>query len=88
MRKWLSIVGIGEDGLAGVSAVARTLIAQAEVLVGGDVTRQQVAEAAEAALTELRVDAHRQHKRDQRRQEQDNGPPPSHEASLPFEAEK
>jgi precorrin-6Y C5,15-methyltransferase (decarboxylating) len=36
MHKWLSIVGIGEDGLAGVSAVARSLIAQAEVLVGGD----------------------------------------------------
>jgi precorrin-6Y C5,15-methyltransferase (decarboxylating) len=36
MRKWLSIVGIGEDGLAGVSAVARALITQAEVLVGGD----------------------------------------------------
>jgi precorrin-6Y C5,15-methyltransferase (decarboxylating) len=36
MRKWLSIVGIGEDGLAGVSAVAGALIAQAEVLVGGD----------------------------------------------------
>jgi precorrin-6Y C5,15-methyltransferase (decarboxylating) len=36
MRKWLSIVGIGEDGLAGVSPVARSLIAQAEVLVGGE----------------------------------------------------
>ena len=36
MRKWLSIVGIGEDGLAGVSPVARALIAQAKVLVGGD----------------------------------------------------
>ena len=36
MHKWLSIVGIGEDGLAGISAVARSLIAQAEVLVGGD----------------------------------------------------
>ena len=35
MRKWLSIVGIGEDGLAGVSPVARALIEQAEVLVGG-----------------------------------------------------
>ncbi|HEY7495358.1 MAG TPA: precorrin-6y C5,15-methyltransferase (decarboxylating) subunit CbiE [Candidatus Tectomicrobia bacterium] len=35
MRKWLSIVGIGEDGLAGVSPVARSLIAHAEVLVGG-----------------------------------------------------
>ena len=35
MQKWLSIVGIGEDGLAGVSPVARTLIDHAEVLVGG-----------------------------------------------------
>jgi precorrin-6Y C5,15-methyltransferase (decarboxylating) len=36
MRKWLSIVGIGEDGLAGVSPVAHSLITHAEVLVGGD----------------------------------------------------
>jgi precorrin-6Y C5,15-methyltransferase (decarboxylating) len=36
MQKWLSIIGIGEDGLAGVSPVARSLVAQAEVLVGGD----------------------------------------------------
>ncbi|MGE3540501.1 MAG: precorrin-6y C5,15-methyltransferase (decarboxylating) subunit CbiE [Candidatus Tectimicrobiota bacterium] len=35
MSKWLAIVGIGEDGYAGLSAAARTLIAQAEVLVGG-----------------------------------------------------
>lgn len=35
MHKWLSIVGIGEDGLAGLSPVAQALIAQAEVLVGG-----------------------------------------------------
>ena len=35
MQKWLSIVGIGEDGFAGLSPVARALIAQAEVLVGG-----------------------------------------------------
>jgi precorrin-6B C5,15-methyltransferase / cobalt-precorrin-6B C5,C15-methyltransferase len=35
MQKWLSIVGIGEDGLAGVSPVARALIDHAEVLVGG-----------------------------------------------------
>jgi precorrin-6B C5,15-methyltransferase / cobalt-precorrin-6B C5,C15-methyltransferase len=35
-RKWLSIVGIGEDGLQGLSAIAHCLIAQAEIIVGGD----------------------------------------------------
>jgi len=32
---WISIVGIGEDGLDGLSAAARTLIDSAEVLAGG-----------------------------------------------------
>lgn len=36
MDRWLSVVGIGEDGLAGLGARARALIAEAEVLVGGD----------------------------------------------------
>ena len=36
MGKWLSIVGIGEDGLVGVNPVGRSLIAAATVLVGGD----------------------------------------------------
>jgi precorrin-6Y C5,15-methyltransferase (decarboxylating) len=35
MQKWLSVVGIGEDGLAGLGELAQSLIAQAEVLVGG-----------------------------------------------------
>ena len=35
MQKWLSVVGIGEDGLAGLGELAHSLIAQAEVLVGG-----------------------------------------------------
>lgn len=35
MPKWLAIVGIGEDGYAGLSPVARALVQQAEVLVGG-----------------------------------------------------
>jgi precorrin-6Y C5,15-methyltransferase (decarboxylating) len=35
MKPWLSVVGIGEDGLTGLSAVARTLIETAETLVGG-----------------------------------------------------
>jgi precorrin-6B C5,15-methyltransferase / cobalt-precorrin-6B C5,C15-methyltransferase len=36
MSVWLSIVGIGEDGLDGLSAAARALVAGAEVLVGGE----------------------------------------------------
>ncbi|MEA2767146.1 MAG: precorrin-6B C5,15-methyltransferase / cobalt-precorrin-6B C5,C15-methyltransferase [Acetobacteraceae bacterium] len=35
VRRWLSIVGIGEDGLDGLSPAARTLIAQASLVVGG-----------------------------------------------------
>jgi precorrin-6Y C5,15-methyltransferase (decarboxylating) len=33
---WLTIVGIGEDGLAGLGADARAAIETAEVLIGGD----------------------------------------------------
>ncbi|MFM7426687.1 MAG: precorrin-6y C5,15-methyltransferase (decarboxylating) subunit CbiE [Elainella sp.] len=33
--KWLVVLGIGEEGLAGLSPVARALFEQAEVLVGG-----------------------------------------------------
>jgi precorrin-6Y C5,15-methyltransferase (decarboxylating) len=32
---WLAVVGIGEDGLAGLGAAARTFVDTAEVLVGG-----------------------------------------------------
>ena len=35
MTPWLFVVGLGEDGLAGLSAAARTMIEQAEVLIGG-----------------------------------------------------
>lgn len=34
-HKWLSIVGIGEDGLEGLSATARSLLSMASVVVGG-----------------------------------------------------
>ena len=34
-RRWLALLGIGEDGLAGLSDTARTLIAGAELVVGG-----------------------------------------------------
>ena len=36
MNRWLSIVGIGEDGLWGLAPAARALIETAEVLVGGE----------------------------------------------------
>ena len=36
MSKWLAVIGIGEDGLAGLSAAARALVDGARVLVGGE----------------------------------------------------
>ncbi|MEO0542455.1 MAG: precorrin-6y C5,15-methyltransferase (decarboxylating) subunit CbiE [Pseudomonadota bacterium] len=33
---WLHIIGIGEDGLDGLSKIARGLVADAEVIIGGD----------------------------------------------------
>jgi precorrin-6B C5,15-methyltransferase / cobalt-precorrin-6B C5,C15-methyltransferase len=35
LRRWLSIVGIGEDGIDGLSPVARGLIGDAEIVFGG-----------------------------------------------------
>ncbi len=35
MRPWLAVVGIGEDGIAGLPPAARALVETAEVLVGG-----------------------------------------------------
>jgi precorrin-6B C5,15-methyltransferase / cobalt-precorrin-6B C5,C15-methyltransferase len=35
MKPWLSVIGIGDDGLAGLSPAARTLIETAQTLVGG-----------------------------------------------------
>jgi precorrin-6B C5,15-methyltransferase / cobalt-precorrin-6B C5,C15-methyltransferase len=35
VTRWLSIVGIGEDGVEGLSSVARRLISSAELVVGG-----------------------------------------------------
>jgi precorrin-6B C5,15-methyltransferase / cobalt-precorrin-6B C5,C15-methyltransferase len=36
IRAWLDIVGIGEDGMAGLSAEARCCVENAQVIVGGD----------------------------------------------------
>jgi len=35
LRRWLSIVGIGEDGIDGLSPVARALVSGAEIVFGG-----------------------------------------------------
>jgi precorrin-6B C5,15-methyltransferase / cobalt-precorrin-6B C5,C15-methyltransferase len=35
MSRWLAVIGIGEDGIIGLSAAARALVETAEVLVGG-----------------------------------------------------
>ncbi len=36
MSRWLSVVGIGEDGLDGLAPASRALVEAADVLVGGD----------------------------------------------------
>jgi len=36
MNRWLGIIGLGEDGLAGLAPAARHLIDKAELLVGGE----------------------------------------------------
>lgn len=36
MSAWLHVIGIGEDGMDGLSAAARTLVKSAEVIIGGD----------------------------------------------------
>ncbi len=36
MQTWLSVIGIGEDGLAGLSPIARSLLDRADIIVGGD----------------------------------------------------
>jgi precorrin-6Y C5,15-methyltransferase (decarboxylating) len=35
MTAWLHIVGIGEDGLAGLAPVTRAVVEAAEVILGG-----------------------------------------------------
>ena len=36
MKPWLAVIGIGEDGIAGLSAAALALVETAETLVGGE----------------------------------------------------
>jgi precorrin-6B C5,15-methyltransferase / cobalt-precorrin-6B C5,C15-methyltransferase len=49
--RWLSVVGIGEDGLAGLAPAARALIEGAELLVGGERHQAMVGETRARRLT-------------------------------------
>jgi precorrin-6Y C5,15-methyltransferase (decarboxylating) len=44
LRRWLSIIGIGEDGVDGLAPVARNLVSSAEIVFGG---KRHLALAAE-----------------------------------------
>ena len=51
MKPWITILGIGDDGLAGISAAARAAVATAELLVGGDRHQAMVQETPAERLT-------------------------------------
>ena len=51
MTAWLSVIGIGEDGPAGLSAAARALIDAAVLLVGGERHLALVPDAKAERLT-------------------------------------
>ncbi|MEM7223633.1 MAG: precorrin-6y C5,15-methyltransferase (decarboxylating) subunit CbiE [Pseudomonadota bacterium] len=51
MSPWLAIVGLGEDGLDGLAPGARTLVADAEVLIGGARHLDLVPDGAQERLT-------------------------------------
>lgn len=48
---WLTVIGIGDDGLAGLTPAALALIADAELLVGGDRHQAMVTETRAERLT-------------------------------------
>jgi len=51
MSPWLTIIGVGDDGLAGLSLSTRVLIDTAEVLVGGDRHQAMVPDTRAERLT-------------------------------------
>jgi precorrin-6Y C5,15-methyltransferase (decarboxylating) len=51
MTAWLSIVGLGEDGLEGLAPAARALVDDAEVLVGGERHLELAGDSAAQRLT-------------------------------------
>ena len=51
MNRWITIVGIGEDGMEGLGTRAREVIAGAEILIGGERHLALVPEGAAARAT-------------------------------------
>ena len=51
MSPWLTVVGIGDDGLAGLSPAARALVETAELLVGGERHQGMVPDTPAERLT-------------------------------------
>jgi len=51
MSAWITVIGVGDDGLAGLAPSARALIDTAELLVGGDRHQRMVAETSATRLT-------------------------------------
>lgn len=51
LDRWLSVVGIGEDGMAGLSPLAAAVVERAELLVGGARHLAMVPEGAAERLT-------------------------------------
>lgn len=53
MTRWLSVVGLSEDGYQALTAAARTLVNTAEVLVGGERHLALVAEGIDASAEQI-----------------------------------
>ena len=51
MSAWITVIGVGDDGVAGLAPSARALIDTAELLVGGDRHQRMVAETTAERLT-------------------------------------
>ncbi len=51
MTPWLTVIGVGDDGLAGLSPSARALVDGAELLVGGERHQAMVPETSATRLT-------------------------------------
>ena len=48
---WITVIGIGEDGLDGLSPALHAIIDGAEVLVGGDRHHEKVPDSSARRLT-------------------------------------
>ncbi len=51
MKPWLTVIGVGDDGLTGLGPAARALVEGAELLVGGERHQAMVPETSATRLT-------------------------------------